>query len=140
MSPAPLRLSGEGVDLSKRFFRYGTVDASPSASSETVIATLTIAADVAITQGIFLWGWAALTIGTSGTAANLRIRQTNTSGTVICATGATTQAATNLCERGCMGFDTAAVLPNQVYVLTLTVTSGAAASTVSALQLAALVL
>ena len=138
--PAPLRLSGEGVDLSKRFFRTGTVDASPAAAAETVVGTLTIPADLAITQGIFLWGWAALTVGASGTAVNMRIRATNVSGTVIAATGGTTVTAATLIERGAMGFDAAAVLPNQVYVLTLIVNGGAATSTVSALQLAALVL
>jgi hypothetical protein len=118
-----------------------TVAASPSAATETTICTITIPANAAVTTGIQLQGWAAFTVGTSGTACNLKIRQTNTSGTTISATGATTGgiAAANLVDMNTQGLDTAGVLPGQVYVLTLTVTAGAAASTVSACQLTALI-
>lgn len=138
----PIGISGSNVDLSKRIVQSSTVAASPSAASETTICTLTVSSNLAVVSGIMLWGWAAFTVGTSGTACNLKIRQTNTSGTTLGATGATTGgiSATNLVDMNVQGFDTAAVLPGQVYVLTLTVTGGAAASTVSACQLFALVL
>ena len=138
----PIVLSGSNVDLGKRYFQSQVVAASPSAASETTICTFTISSNLAVVAGIQLWGWAAFTVGTSGTACNLKIRQTGTSGTTIGATGATTGgiAATNLVDMNVQGFDTAAVLPGQVYVLTLTVANGAATSTVSACQLSALVL
>jgi hypothetical protein len=81
-------------------------------------------------------GWAAYTVGTSGTAVRLRIRQTNVSGTVKADTGALTgsqHGAGILSADDVNGFDTA---PVNTYVLTMQVTSGAAASTVSALVLA----
>jgi hypothetical protein len=126
------------MDLSKRVQVYSTVDASPAAAAETVIATLTIAgfADTAIISGALLMGWAAYTVGTSGTAVRLRIRQTNVSGTVKADTGALTGSqlgAGILSADDVNGFDTA---PVNTYVLTMQVTSGAAASTVSALVLA----
>jgi hypothetical protein len=133
--------SALGLDLSPRFVQSQVVAASPSAATETIICTITIPANAAITSGILLQGWAAFTVGTSGTACNLKIRQTNTSGSTIAATGATTGgvAAANLVDMNVQGFDTAGALPGQVYVLTLTVTAGAAASTVSGCQLTALV-
>lgn len=135
----PIVISGANVDLAKRFFQSQAVAASPSAATETTICTLTISSNLTSATGIQLQGWAALTVGTSGTACNLRIRQTNTSGTVVAASGATTGGITagNLVTLDVQGLDTAGVLPGQVYVLTLTVTGGAAASTVSACQLTA---
>lgn len=137
MPPEPIRTSVIFTDLSARFQQYKTVDASPSAGSETIIATLTLAnfGDIAVVSGIQLDGWAAFTVGTSGASANLKIRQTNVSGTTVAATGATTVSAGNLYETSVKGFD--ATPGVGVYVLTLTIGSGAAASTVSALQLKA---
>jgi hypothetical protein len=139
MPPEPIRYDSIAIDLSNRFQRTTTVAASPSAGSETVIATLNLANfnDIAVVQGIFLSGWAAFTVGTSGASANLKVRQTNVSGSTIVATGATTGGITagNLVELDCEGFDAGAGVGT--YVLTLTVGSGAAASTVSALMLRA---
>jgi hypothetical protein len=136
--PEPIRQTAIDHDLSSRFVQYKTVDASPSGSTETVIATLTIPNfnDIALVSGVQLDGWAAFTVGTSGVSANLRIRQTNASGTIIAASGAATVTAANLLEMSVKGFDAAPGIA--VYALTLTVGSGAAASTVSALQLKAL--
>jgi hypothetical protein len=130
-----IALSGGSVDMSPRVWRSSTVAASPSAATETIIATFTITNDAAINTGIELEGWAAFTAGTNAISANLRIRQTGTSGTVIAATGATTVVATDLYALTCRGLDTAAVIPGQVYVLTLTMGSGSATSTVSACEL-----
>ena len=139
--PQPIQYSAEHLDLGPRYFYSTTVAASPALAAETTIATLTVNGDLAQSKGIRLSGWAAFTVGTGGTAVNLRIRQTNTGGTLIAATGALTGgiAAANLVAQDVDGFDTAGVLPGQVYVLTLQVTAGAAASTVSAVLLDALV-
>ena len=136
----PTRMLADAIDLKPRVIRSGTVAASPSAAAETTICTLTVDRDLQVSLGIFLVGFAAYTVGTSGTAVNMRIRQTDTSGTVVKATGATTRSAGNLVSQSVLGFDTAPVLPNQTYVLTMTVTAGAAASTVSAAELVAIVI
>ena len=135
--PQPIRDNVLFTDLSARFQSTQTVGASPSAGSETIIATLTLAGfnDVSLVSGIRLEGWAAFTVGTNGVSANLKIRQTNVSGTTIVSTGAVTGgiSATNLVTLDVNGSD--ATPGVGVYVLTLTVTGGAAASTVSAVQL-----
>lgn len=141
MSPVPIREDSAGIDLSARVQVTTTVAASPSAGTETVIATLTLArfSDLAVISGIDLSGWAAFTVGTSGVSVRMRIRQTNVSGTVVADTGALTGgvAATNLLGQDVEGFDAAPGVG--VYALTLTIGSGAAASTVSALKLRAIV-
>jgi len=133
--------SALGLDLSPRVIQSVTVAASPSAATETTICTIPIPAAASQASGILLFGFAAFTVGTSGASANLKIRQTGTSGATIAATGATTGGITagNLVDMNVQGFDTAGVLPGQVYVLTLTIGSGAAPSTVSAASLVALV-
>lgn len=138
--PEPIRTDSIFVDLATRFQSTQTVGASPSAGTETIIGTLTIANfnDIQVTNGIRLHGWAAFTVGTSGVSANLRIRQTNVSGTVVVATGATTVAATNLKALEAVGKDAAPGVA--VYVLTLEIGSGAAASAVSALHLGAVII
>jgi hypothetical protein len=133
--------SALGLDLSPRFVQSQVVAASPALAAETIICTVTVPANAAIASGVQLTGWAAFTVGASGSACTLRLRQTGTSGTVIGTTGATTGgvAAGNLCDMNVQGFDTAGVLPGQVYVLTLQVTAGGAVSTVSGCQLTVLV-
>lgn len=139
-SPEPIRMAAGAVDLSSRFFTTSTVAASPALAAITAITTFTVNANVTIVSGIQLWAWAAFTIGTSGVSAKLDIRQTGTSGAVIATTGLSTVVAGNLVETGCQGFDAAAVIPGQVYAICLTIGSGAAASTVSALQLCGLII
>lgn len=139
--PDPIVRSAVGLDLSARIVDTTTVAASPAAGAETIIATLTIPNfnALAVTQRIYLSGWAAFTVGTNGTAVTLKIRQTNASGSTIASTGALTGgvAAANLLAQDVAGSD--ATPGVAVYVLTLQVTSGSAASTVSAVQLLALV-
>lgn len=139
MPVQPIESSAKVMDWTPRYLVTTTVGASPSAATETIIGTLTIPSfgDTAVMSGIDLSGWAAFTVGTSGTAVRLRIRQTNVSGTVVADTGALTGgvAATNLLAQDVEGFDSGAGVG--VYVLTLTVTAGAATSTVSALKLRA---
>lgn len=133
--PVPIQISGAQVDLGQRFDRTTTVSASPAAASETVIGTVVVNTDETLTEGIDVDGWAAFTIGTSGTASQLRIRKTNVSGTVIADSGACSRAAGNVVEQGVNGFDSSPALNGQTYVLTLQITAGAATSTVSALCL-----
>ena len=140
MPTPPITANAVNLDLSGRFFRTDTVAASPSAATETIIATLTVGSQIAVVSGVYLLGYAAYTVGTNGVSVNLKIRQTDTSGTTIKATGATTATAANLGSMDLQGFDTAGVLPGQVYVLTMTVASANAASTVSAAALYALVI
>jgi hypothetical protein len=135
----PIQVAGEEIDLSGRFVHSVTVAASPAGASETTIATLTITADASLQKGIYLDGWAAYTVGTSGTAVTLKIRRTDTSGQTIASSGALTRAAGVLAGDDVAGVDTGPTLPGQVYVLTMTVTAGAAASTVSAVMLRAIV-
>lgn len=138
--PQPIRYDSVSVDLQNRFQSTQTIVASPALAAETVIATLNLAnfGDIAILQGIRLHGWAAFTVGTSGTAVTLRIRQTNVSGAVVVSTGALTATAATLITAGATGVD---ALPGvAAYALTLQVTAGAAASTVSALHLGAILI
>lgn len=141
MSTDPIRQSAQGLDLSARSFQSTTVAASPAAAAETIIASLTCSAQEAVTSGIRLNAWAAFTVGTNGTAVRLRIRKTDVAGTVVADSGAVDAgvAATKLLASAISGNDASPTLPGQVYVLTLTVTAGSAASTVSAVSLQALV-
>ena len=132
-----------GIDLSGRFFVTTAVVASPAAAGETIIASLTVSANAALTSGVWLAGWAAYTVGTNGTAVQLRLRQTNVAGTVVGNTGALTgsqHGAAILSADDVNGFDAAAVLPGQTYVLTMQVTAGSAVSTVSGVFLSATVI
>lgn len=134
----PERLDARGVNLASRIVVSNTVAASPSAATETTICTLTIPGNLQVFSGVIIEGQAAWTQGTSGTAYTLKIRQTDTSGTTVYSSGAITAAAGVLVNTGAMGFD-ASPAAGQVYVLTLTVTAGAATSTVSAATLTATV-
>lgn len=137
----PIDSSAEGLDLSTRIVDTHTITGSPQTNEEAIVATLAIPdwSSLVVTQRIYLDGWVAFTVGTSGTAVTLRIRQTNASGTVIVTSGALTGgvAAANLMALGIRGSD--ATPGVGTYVLTAQVTGGAAASTVSAVQLLAIV-
>ncbi len=139
MSPDPIRLSAKDVDLSLRVVRTGTVVASPAAAAETIIASLTVVPDLVVGLGVVLNGYAAYTVGTGGTAVTLRMRRTDVAGAIVKASGAMTRTAANLAADDILAVDTGPTLPNQVYVLTMQVTAGAAASTVSAVELVAIV-
>jgi hypothetical protein len=137
--PEPIKSNVVFEDLSARFQSTQTVAASPALAAETIIGTLTLAGfgDTAVVSGIQFDGWAAFTVGTSGVSATLRIRQTNVAGTVVATTGALTVTAASLVQINVQGFDAAPGVG--VYVLTLQIGSGAAASTVSALSLQGIV-
>jgi hypothetical protein len=139
--PVPIAQNAANIDLSQRAGATTVVVASPALAAETIIASLTLNTDEAILSGVMLRGFAAFTVGASGTAATLRIRRTNVAGTVVATTGALTGgiAAGNLVAETILGFDTGAAATGQVYVLTLQITAGGAASTVSAVELDALI-
>ena len=137
MPGAPFTESALGLDLSQRIAASTTVVASPSDNTETIIASVTTPGGLSYATGCIVVAFATFTIGTSGTAGNLKIRQTSVTGTTITATGAITAgvwAATQLAELVAWGLDTGPG-DSQVYKATLTVTGGAAASTVSAVFL-----
>lgn len=138
--PVPIQYGGAAVDLSPRHKRTSTVTGSPAAAAETIIATLSLTNDVAVMSGIIVYGYCAFTAGTSGVSATLKLRQTDTSGTTLKTSGAVTVVAASLYDRAIVGFDASPVMPTQVYVMTLTIGSGSAASTVSAVELGALIL
>jgi hypothetical protein len=137
--PSPIRTDSIGFNLLTRFPSSTAVTASPAAASETIIGTLTIPsfADISVVNGIILSGWCAYTVGTSGTAVTLKLRQTNVAGSTIATSGAMTKTAASLYADDINGVDVGAGVG--VYVLTMTVTSGAAASTVSAVYLGAVI-
>jgi hypothetical protein len=138
--PTPaIREAVEGINLGGRVFHSTAIVASPTAATETIVCTLTINNDVAVMKAVYLVGWVAFTVGTSGVSADVKIRQTDASGTTKGDSGACTATAAALATRGVLAVDTAPTIPGQVYVLTLTVASAGADSTVSAVQLLAVV-
>jgi hypothetical protein len=135
--PQPIQYDSAHLDLSARFFNSTVVAASPAAATETTIATLTLAGDLAIGTGVYLFGWAAFTMGTNGTGATMKIRRTSTAGATIASSGITLGVATGIYQPAIMGIDPNPVPNTTVYVLTLTIANGSAASTVSAVNLTA---
>jgi len=147
--PAELiRFTALAQDLSPRVASSNTVVGSPATNAETVVCQITgLNTALTIVSGIWLSGGASLTVGTSGTAITVRLR-TGTSagaGTVIATSGALTGgvAAGNLLSQDIQGFDTntaaGTALTTTSYCLTVTVTGGAATSTVSQANLFALI-
>lgn len=132
--PAPFRIDAAGVNLSSRVFTSTAVTGSPATNAETTVCTVTTSGDIAAALGCVIMFACAFTVGTSGTAVTYKIRQTNTSGATVFTSGAVTQgvSAGTLINESVQAVDVSPVLPGQVYVLTLTVTGGAATSTVSA--------
>jgi hypothetical protein len=136
----PITVTGSHLDLSARVQSSSTVVGSPALAAETIVCQIpALSATAATTLGVFVSGVASFTVGTSGTAATLRIRQTNVAGSVIATTGALTGgvSAGNLLSQDLQGFD-ASPPAGGVYVLTLQITAGGAASTVSQTNLFAL--
>jgi hypothetical protein len=138
--PRGINESADAIDLRPRVVTTTTIVGSPAAAAETIVAQTPAIGDVAVLAGVLLVGSLSFIVGTNGTAATVRLRQTNLAGTVIASSGALVVAATNPVAPALVGFDAAAVPPAQVYVLTLQITAGSAASTVSATTLAAVVL
>lgn len=140
-----IQISGAGVDFSPRVAANNTVVASPALAAETVIASIP-AIQSAVVQGlgVVVFATCAYTVGTSGASARYRIRTgvTAGAGTVLFDSGVTTAgiAAAALVVESIQAFDTASTFPGASYCLTLTIGSGAATSTVSAVSICALVI
>lgn len=118
-----------------------TIVGSPALAAETTIASLVVGAVADVNAQVDLSGWAAFVIGTSGTAARMRIRQGSITGTVVGDSDALTGgiAAAAKVAQDVEGVDTPGEVASLVYVLTLQITAGAAASTVSKVKLRALI-
>lgn len=140
MSPVPIQVDGAHVDLSTRFAVSNVVITSPAAATITVIGSVAIPQDPAVVTGVLLEGWCAFTAGTNAVSAKLQIRKTDAVGAVVGDTGAVTCVAAGLYTLSVNAFATLPVVAGQVYALCLTMASGSATSTVSALQIDALVL
>lgn len=140
MSTDQIRALAGGVDLRERIAVSNTVVASPALAAETVIAQVQPSGLAFVMSGILLIADADYTVGTSGTAVTFRIRQTGVAGALVKSTGAITGGITagNLEATDLLAFDTTPTSPPSLYVLTMQVTAGAAASTVSATTLAAI--
>lgn len=112
--------------------RSTTVTGSPALAAETVICTLP---GQAITLGAIVDLFAAvdITIGTSGVTATFKIeRGAAAGGTVVSTMGPFTVVAANRYNFAVIGTDTqAGEEQGQQYVLTATIGSGAATSTVN---------
>ena len=138
MPTVPITDSAQKIDLTPRFVGSSTVQNSPiAAAAETIICTvnLTDFASTAMLSGVELEGWAAFTVGTNGTAATLKVHQTNAAGSTVVSSGALTVTAANLVAPMVLGFD--ATPGVGTYVLTLQITGGTANTTISAVRLSA---
>lgn len=140
MSTDPIRMTADAIDLRNRFVQSTTIIASPALAAETTIAQLTITEPELMANSVWVSGWIAFTVGATGTAIRCRIRRGGLAGTVVGDTGAITGgiAAAALVAQDVEAVDTAAVLGGQQYTLTLQVTGGSGASTVSAVSLKAI--
>lgn len=146
--PYSLLVNAQEIDFGSRFYTSSAIVGSPAAATETIVCQITgIDGFLAVAKGIFLSGVVSFTVGTSGTAIRVRIRQGTTAGagTVIADTNALTGgvAAGNLLSQDLQNTDTnaagGAVPQVTSYHLSLQVTGGAATSTVSQVNLVAFV-
>ena len=140
--------SANTLDLGPRFYSSSTIVGSPAAAAETLVAQITgIDGQLSVSVGVFLSAALSFTVGTSGTAIRVRIRQGTTAGagTVVADTGALTGgvAAANLLSQDIQNFDASAVggagVASTSYHVSLQVTAGSAASTVSQANIIAFV-
>lgn len=140
--------SANTLDLGPRVISSSTVVGSPGAATEAIACQIVgIDNQLSVSVGVFLSAVVSFTVGTSGTAVRVRIRQGTTAGagTVIADTGALTGgvAAAALLSQDIQGFDTAASggagVASTSYHVSLQVTGGAATSTVSASNIVALI-
>lgn len=134
-----IAMDASRVLLSTALFQTAAVTGSPAAAAETIVATLALPTNIRADQRVYLLGWMSLTVGTNGTALTVKVRQTNVSGTVVATSGAEGATAAALVSRSIIAVDSPGLQSGFTYVMTLTVTAGSAASTVSAVGLLAVV-
>jgi hypothetical protein len=134
----PIQEGADSLDLGNAVVSSQTVVGSPAAAAETIIASITVPV-IRDDQEVHIDGWCGFTAGTSGVTAQLKIRRTDASGTTKATGPAKTVVATNVYDATIAAKDAPGAAVNQVYVMTLLVGSGAAVSTVSAVNLRALI-
>jgi hypothetical protein len=135
--PDPIISSNGGVDLTARFIESHAIVGSPAAGTIAIACSLTWSpqSNPTVVNGALLEAAVALTVGTNGVSVLLQIRRTNATGTVIATTGATTAVAATLISLSTQGIDQVAFIPGQIWVACLTIASGSASSTVSAVSM-----
>lgn len=116
-----------------------TIVGSPALAAETTVASTVVGGVAGPSSRVLLIGFVALTVGTSGTAVRIRLRNGSITGTVVGDTGAMTAVAANLVSFAVLGVDSPGDVSSLAYVMTAQVTAGAAVSTVSSVQLVAVV-
>lgn len=137
MSTQPLQSNAALLDLSYRMINSTTVVASPTNATETVVCQLTIPGGLEVTSGVWLFGWASLSVGTAGDQVQLALYQTDTSGTQV-AFGQDTVVASDAYTGVVAGVDGSPV-GAQKYVLTVTVDLASTGSTVAGVFLGAII-
>src|SRR5882762_7824795 len=135
---SPVQEGADSLDLGNALVSSQTVVGSPAAATETIIAQVTIPV-VRDDQEVHLIGVCGYTAGTSGVTGQLKIRRTDASGSTKATGPAKTIVATQVYDAVIAAKDAPGAVVNQVYVMTLTVGSGAATSTVSMVDLKAFV-
>lgn len=122
-------------------YQTTTIIGSPAAATETIVATTPGFTPPVDTDSVLLLAQIAFTVGTNGVSMRLRIRQGATAaGTTVGDTGLLTCVAANLVAPLVFAVDTPGIVNNFQYTLTLTIGSGSAASTVSAVNFFAICL
>jgi hypothetical protein len=118
-----------------------TVVASPAGSAETVIATSPKLIVDAPQYAVLLTALVDITIGTSGSAVTFKLRRGTTTGGTAVTNGATwgpyAVTATDEYQFTIMGSDLPPASSGLQYSLTVTVTNGAATSTVNVVCISA---
>lgn len=134
----PIQEGADSLDLGNAVVSSQTVVASPSAATETIIATITVPV-IRDDQEVHIDGWCGFTAGTNGVTAQLKVRRTDASGSTKATGPAKTVVAASVYDASIAAKDAPGAVVNQVYVLTLTVGSGSAQSAVSAVNFRALI-
>ena len=117
------------------------VTGSPATSAETVIATSAQLIVDTPQYAVLLTALVDITIGTSGTAVTFKLKRGTTTGGTAVTNGAVwgpyAVTATDEYQFTVMGYDIPGASANLQYVLTATIGSGAATSTVNVVCLSA---
>lgn len=130
-------LAGVHVDLSDRITANTTIVASPALAAQTTVATINVKGQPSCLLGVLVWCKLSFTIGTSGVSYQVRTYRGTSSGTKLDDTGAVTAVAADLYSDTVIALDPTQPGNGQLYTVTLTIASGAAASTISALTIVA---
>jgi hypothetical protein len=136
--PAPIELSGEGLDLSGRMFARLENNRSPANQTEAIVVTVPILGDLALVAGVIVVASIALRIGTNGTGHRLRVRRTDINGTLVADSTLIAGASAEPVTRCVLGFDAAPPMPGLKYVLTSETPNAVATSVLDFAALCAL--